>query len=111
MKHLVVVLCVVGFIVALPLSHVAADGPAAKMDICHITPNYVPSAPFMFFQEVVAHYGDIIFVSENAAEAHYAHGDPELVFLTETFAPFIPEFIDGFDNDSECVVFIPTDCG
>ncbi len=106
-------LCVVGFLVALPMSHLAfaGKGPAPKVEICHITPNYTPSECFMFFNEVVASYGHIISVSENAAQAHDAHGDPELVFLTEDFAPFIPEFIDGFGNDSECVIFVLTDCG
>jgi hypothetical protein len=111
MKQLIVVLCVVGFLVALPLSHVAADGPAAEVEICHIAPNDTPSEPFMFFNEVVASYGHIISVSGNAAQAHYAHGDPELVFLTEDFAAFIPEFIDGFGNDSECVSFVLIACG
>ena len=105
MKRLIVVLCVAGLLAALPLSHLVAARPAPKVEICHITPNYAPSVPFQWIfpnNWVVAHYGHIISVSENAAQAHYDHGDPVPVFLTEDFDQFIP----GFDNDSECVIFV-----
>ena len=103
MKRLIVLLCVVAFVVALPMSHVAAKGKPAKVDICHLTPNYGTSVPFVFFgNDVVANYGHIISVSPNAADAHYAHGDPVPVFLTAVFSFLIPDF----DNDSECVIFV-----
>jgi hypothetical protein len=106
MKRILVVLILVGIIVGLPMSLTFAGkgkGPAPKVDICHITPNYGTSEPFTFFgNDVVANYGHIVSVSENAAEAHYAHGDPKPVFLTEDWSFVIPEF----DNDSECVIFV-----
>ena len=107
MRRLLVVLCVVGFVVALPMSHLAfaARGGAPKVEICHITPNYAPSEAFPFLSPnnvVVALYGHVIEVSENAADAHYGHGDPTAVFMTADWAGIIP----GFDNDSECVIFV-----
>ncbi len=105
MKRLLVVLCVVGFVVAVPMSHLAFGAKAEKVEICHITPNYAPSVPFIWINPgnlVVALYGHVIEVSGNAAEAHYNHGDPEALFLTADFDQFIPDF----DNDSECVIFV-----
>lgn len=109
MKRILVVLILVGIIVGLPMSlALAGKGPAPKVDICHITPNYGTSAPFMFFgNDVVANYGHIISVSENAAEAHYAHGDPVPVFPTEgDGVDWYMNLIPDFDNDSECVIFV-----
>ncbi len=70
MKRLIVVLCVVGFLAALPLSHVAAKGPAPKVDICHVTDSAVVNAAGV--SVVVGH---VITVSENSKDAHVAHGD------------------------------------
>jgi len=79
-------------------------GPAEKVEICHLTPNYETSDSFIspFGNQVVANYGHIVNVSVNAADAHYAHGDPEPVFLTEQWKIWIPDFDD---NDSECVIW------
>jgi hypothetical protein len=74
MKRLIAVLCVVAFVVALPLSHVAAagkgKGPAPKVDICHATDAF--DVPQNEFTVIVGH---VITVSENAVDAHLAHGD------------------------------------
>ena len=73
MKRLIVVLCVVGFIVALPMSHLAfagkPEGKPVKVDICHAT----DSAAMMSGGTLII--GHVINVSENAVDAHLAHGD------------------------------------
>jgi hypothetical protein len=71
MKRLLVLLLIVGFVVALPLSHlVLAKGPAPKVEICHVT-----DSGSVFGDTVVV--GHVISVSENALDAHLAHGDLE----------------------------------
>ena len=71
MKRLIIVVCVVGLLAALPMSHLAAagKGPAAKVWICHITGVGEKGGGTPIF---VGHY---ISVSENAEAAHCAHGD------------------------------------
>jgi hypothetical protein len=77
MKRLTVLLCLVGFIVALPLSHSAMaakkkkGAPPAKVEICHVTDStlWPHSAGYM------AVVGRVISVSKNAVDAHLAHGD------------------------------------
>jgi hypothetical protein len=73
MKRIIILLCVVAFIVALPLSHVAVagKGPAPKVNICH-KPQYVGSLGGVDY-----YAGNIISVSENALDAHIAHGDSD----------------------------------
>jgi hypothetical protein len=75
MKRVLFVVCVVAFLAALPASHFAlANGPAAKVFICHVnSANGVGIDPAsgdpVFF-------GRVIEVSENAIAAHLAqHGD------------------------------------
>ena len=68
MKRFIILLCVVAFIVALPLSHVAAKGKAPKIEICHGTDSLDLGT-----LEVV--YGHVISVSGNALAAHEGHGD------------------------------------
>jgi hypothetical protein len=71
MKRLIILLCVLVFIVALPLSHaIAGKGPAPKVDICHATDSAVVNDAGVSL--VVGH---VINVSENAVAAHLAHGD------------------------------------
>ena len=87
MKHLIVVLCVVGFIVALPTSHVAFAKKADKVLICHVTDMF--DIPQNEFTLVVGH---VIEVSSNALEAHLAHGDilnPDPVLNDIDYGPVI----------------------
>ena len=73
MKRLIVVLCVVGFIVALPMSHLAFAGKPeekpVKVDICHATDSGALQSGGTLI------IGHVINVSENAVDAHLAHGD------------------------------------
>lgn len=83
MKRLIVVLCVVAFIVALPLSHSASakqdrdrdrdkDCAPVKVEICHVN-----SANDILDLGILGVYalGKVIEVSENAVATHEAHGD------------------------------------
>jgi hypothetical protein len=74
MKRLIVVLCVVGFIVALPMSHLAFAKKADKVLICHATDLF--DVPQNQWTLVVGH---VIEVSENALDAHLAHGDTTVI--------------------------------
>ena len=74
MKRLIVVLCVAGLLAALPMSHLAfagkTEGKPVKVDICHVTDSVVVNDAGVSL--VVGH---VINVSENAVDAHVAHGD------------------------------------
>jgi hypothetical protein len=74
MKRLIVVLCVVGFIVALPMSHLAsAAKPQTKVAICHV--NSANDVLYLEDGNVVT-FGRVIVISENAVATHVAqHGD------------------------------------
>ena len=71
MKRLLALLCVVGFVVALPLAHSAFAKPAAKVAICHVS----SANDFVDFGGVKLFFGRQVEVSENAVAAHLAHGD------------------------------------
>ena len=77
MKRTLVLLCVVGLLVALPLSHSAfakgAKAPA-KVEICHATDAF--DVPTNEFTLIVGH---VISVSEKAVDAHLAHGDSAVI--------------------------------
>jgi hypothetical protein len=64
MKRLIVVLVILVFIAAIPLSHSLRAKPMSKYMICHITG-----------EDEGILTGHIIIVSGNAVPAHYAHGD------------------------------------
>ena len=86
MKRLLILLCVVGFLTALPLSHVAvAKKPKpVKVEICHATDSVeLPGIGFIT--------GHVISVSENALDAHLAHGDAELYFPIDEFSIFVEQ--------------------
>jgi hypothetical protein len=73
MKRLIVVLCVAAFIIALPMSHSAMakrDLIIKKVLICHATDSFDILA-----NEWTQIVGHVIEVSENAVDAHLAHGD------------------------------------
>ena len=72
MKRLLVILCVVGFVVALPMSHLAFAAKADKVDICHVTDSLDGLGPDGNVTLIVGH---VINVSGNAVDAHVAHGD------------------------------------
>ncbi|UCF16093.1 MAG: hypothetical protein JSW59_01260 [Phycisphaerales bacterium] len=70
MKRLIVVLCVVGFIVALPLLHLAmANPPQGRTWICHVT-NVEILKPGYVLKE-----GRLIYLPGEAEAVHMAHGD------------------------------------
>jgi len=76
MKRLLVLLFVVAFLVAIPLTHFA--GKNAKVEICHLnSANDILDVGFFAF-----YYGKVISVSVNAVPALEAHGD------SRHFAPF-----------------------
>lgn len=72
MKRLLTILCVVAFLAALPLSHVAWAAPKAKVEICHV--NSANDVLDLGGGLVVA-FGRLIEVAEPAVPAHVAHGD------------------------------------
>ncbi len=69
MKRLLILLCVVGLLAAIPLSHMAMAAPAAKVKICHITGTGFNSGGKPVF------VGHVVEVSASAVPAHCAHGD------------------------------------
>ncbi len=73
MKRLIVVLCVLGFIVALPMLHSAsAARPEPKVPICHVN----SGNDILELDGVLYIFGKEIEVSENAVETHVTqHGD------------------------------------
>ena len=83
MKRLIAVLVVVGFIVALPLSH-AFGAKADKVQICHV--NSANDTLDLGFATIV--FGTVIEVSGNAVPAHEAHGD------STAFEPMEEDFRD-----------------
>jgi hypothetical protein len=115
MKRLTVLLCLVGFIVALPLSHSAMaakkkGGPPAKVEICHVT----DSTLWPYNTAYTAVVGHMISVSENAVEAHLAHGDVLVDFDSlRFFFPLDDELRQlaesvGLDTEgADCAALIP----
>lgn len=89
MKRLIVVLCVAGLLAALPMSHLAfagkPEGKPVKVDICHVTDSVVVNAAGVSL--VVGH---VINVSENAVDAHVAHGDILAINDIDSAGPFNP---------------------
>lgn len=69
MKRLLILLCVAGLLAAIPLSHSAFAKKADKVLICHAT----DSAALLSGGILIV--GHVIEVSENAVDAHLAHGD------------------------------------
>ena len=103
MKRLLVVLCVVGFIFALPLSQSVLAKPNTKVAICHVN----SANEILDLGDVVVVFGRVIEVSENAVEAHEAHGD------STAFEPLSLEerhwFEEGFGLDlgnADCYVVL-----
>ncbi len=77
MKRLIILLCVVAFLVALPMSHMAfAKKAKVKVDICHATDFKVGLGADGNVTLIVGH---VINVSENAVAAHLAHGDSTVI--------------------------------
>jgi len=73
MKRMLIVLCIVGLLVAIPLSHstFAAKGGNAppRVPICHVTASAVRDVGSTIV------IGRVISVPENVRNIHVAHGD------------------------------------
>ncbi len=94
MKRLLILLCVVGLLAAIPLSHLAAAGKAAeKVQICHIIAAN-DTIPFGFGEvpTVLLSFGKEISVAPAAVPAHEAHGDSTTFFGGEDAAGPIAAF-------------------
>ena len=91
MKRLLFVLCVAGFLAALPLSHVAtAAKPETKVAICHVN----SANDVLDLDGLVVTFGRVIEVSENAVAAHVAqHGD------SESYLPLDEETRDWYEAE------------
>ena len=103
MKRLMIIACVVGVLVALPLSHVAmANGGANKVGMCHLN----DANDYIDLYIVVIYFGKEISVSGNGGAVcdHESHGDS-----THYFAPLPDWAIDllerfGLDlPNADCV--------
>ena len=96
MKRMLVLLCVVAFLIALPMSHAVFAGKAEKVAICHLNSanDVLDLEPF----GVIA-FGKEVEVSENALDAHLAHGDStQYLLLTEEVRDLIEaRVLDSFD--------------
>ena len=110
MKRLIVVLCVVGFIVALPMSHLAFAGKPeekpAKVEICHVN----SANDVVVLGTVVIAYGRVIEVSENAVAAHEAHGDmasPGFFYMSEEARENIEEIFGVSLPNANCGFVVP----
>jgi len=79
MKRLLIMLCVVAFLAALPLSHIALAAPAVKVPICHV--NSANDA--LDLGGLVVVFGKVIEVAEPAVPAHEAHGDNTAFFALD----------------------------
>jgi hypothetical protein len=75
MQRLLILLCVVLFLAALPMSHLAFAGKPeekpAKVKVCHVT----GQTPYEDARGNLRQPGHVIEVSENAFCAHIRHGD------------------------------------
>ena len=85
MKRLIILVCVVALLVALPMSHMAFAAKKVKVDICHVTDSVVVNLAGVSL--VVGH---VINVSENAVAAHLAHGDILAINDIDSAGPFNP---------------------
>ncbi len=80
MKRIFFVLCAAGFLAALSLGHMAIATPASKIGICHLN----HGNDFVEFANGTLYFGKEIVVSENALDAHLAHGDStDYVLITK----------------------------
>jgi len=94
MKRLLVLLFVVAFLVAIPLTHFA--GKAAKVDVCHVNSANDQGAWGYAF-------GNVISVSEKAVPAHLAHGDSTDFFsLDEAQREWFEEKFDITLPNADC---------
>lgn len=74
MKRFAILFCIVLFITALPMSHVAFAKKADKVQICHATDSKDIEA-----NQWTLIVGHVIEVSANAVDAHLAHGDSSAI--------------------------------
>ncbi|HUS73482.1 MAG TPA: hypothetical protein VMY06_10495 [Sedimentisphaerales bacterium] len=110
MKRLLIVVCVAGFIAALPLSHSAMAKPKAKVAICHIiAANDVIPFSFQGPPTVLLYFGKEISVAPAAVPAHEAHGDSTTFFGGDVAAGPIAAFQEAGANlpAADCYVVVP----
>ena len=92
MKRVLVMLCVVGMMAAIPLCDVATAAKKAKepkVEICHV--NSANDVIDLGYLTLV--FGRVIEVPASAVEAHLAHGD------SDWFFPLSPELREDFEDD------------
>ena len=99
MKRLLIMLCVVAFLVALPMSHSAFAGKKAKVAICHV--NSANDAIEGVGATLV--FGKVIEVSENAVAAKEAKGDSAVFYpLTEELRDLLEELLGISLPNADC---------
>ena len=110
MKRLLIMLCIVAFLAALPLSHIAMAAPKGKVLICHL--NAANDTVRDGFNPGTWYLGRMIEVAESAVEAHLAHGD--MVFggqypkvLSEEDRALIEEVYGVSVPNANCYFYVP----
>lgn len=89
MKRFLIILFVVAFIAAIPLSHNLLAQKSANVLICHITHTGVNDNNFAIFT------GHVIEISPKAVPAHCAHGDHNPVQLDKVKGDECKRKIEG----------------
>ena len=104
MKRLLILLCVAGFLAALPLSHVAVAKKPVKVEICHV--NSANDIVDLGGPVVIA-FGKVIEVSPNAVPAHEAHGDStKFFYLSEEEREELEEISGVNLSNADCGFFV-----
>ena len=101
MKRLIIVLCVVAFLVTLPMSHLASANEMEKSPICHLNSANDVIGPIAF--------GTVIIVSDKSyIVAHEAHGDSQTFrVLSEQMRDVIEEMFGISLPNADCYFNIP----
>jgi len=101
MKRLLVLLCAVAILVALPLSHFAEKG--VKVDVCHVNAANDTLAEF----GLVFYFGNVINVSENAVKAHEKNGDSvAFLSLDENLRVLFENFFGISIPNADCYFYV-----
>ncbi len=112
MKRFIVALCLVAFLVALPMSHLVSAAKKKKpvrkkVAICHIIE--ANDVVYGFWGVVDLHFGKEIEVATSAVPAHIEHGDSDTFFGGDTAAGPIQQFKDAGVNlpAADCYISVP----